>query len=54
MIEPLSQPEDFRNLGEFLKEITARGVVVVLGSQDGLEKANAEKGEGWFNLTKVL
>jgi presequence protease len=49
-----TRPEDFRKLGEILKEISANGDVVVLGSQDGLEKANAEKGGDWFTVTKVL
>lgn len=46
-------PDDFRRFGEVLDELAQTGQVVVLGGQDAIERANAERG-GFLQVTKVL
>jgi Zn-dependent M16 (insulinase) family peptidase len=43
----------FKDFGEVLEEIKEKGLVVVMGSPEAIEAANAEK-ENWLNVLKVL
>lgn len=45
--------DDFRRFGEVLDELAQTGQVVVLGGQDAIERANAERG-GFLQVIKVL
>lgn len=45
--------EDFVALADALDQVADRGLVVVLGSQNALEAANAAR-PGWLEITKVL
>ncbi|MDX1520879.1 MAG: peptidase M16, partial [Anaerolineae bacterium] len=45
---------DFRAFGEVLSRMNDAGHVVVLGSQEAIEAANAEKGGDWLAVQKVL
>jgi Zn-dependent M16 (insulinase) family peptidase len=44
---------DFRAFADVLAQINERGLVVVLGSKEGIEQANAARGN-WLNVKKVL
>jgi hypothetical protein len=44
---------DFLAFADALEQVADRGLVVVLGSQDAIEAANAERA-GWLDVTKVL
>jgi Zn-dependent M16 (insulinase) family peptidase len=44
---------DFRALGEVLGQLNDKGLVVVLGSQEAIDEANAAR-EGWLDVTNVL
>jgi Zn-dependent M16 (insulinase) family peptidase len=44
---------DFRALGEILEQVNENGLVVVLGSKEAIEKANAMRGD-WLEVQKVL
>jgi Zn-dependent M16 (insulinase) family peptidase len=46
-------PADFKAFAEVLKEANQEGQVVVLGSQEAIEQANAARG-GWLQVKKVL
>lgn len=46
--------KDFEAFAGVIDDVTAHGRVVVVGSPQAIEKANAEKGAGWLNVTKVL
>jgi len=46
--------EDFRAFGAVLVRLNQVGQVVVVGSQEAVEKANAEKGGNWLQITNVL
>jgi len=48
-----TQLEDFCAFGEVLEGVNQKGSVVVLGSQDAIEKANAER-RNWLEVKKVL
>jgi hypothetical protein len=45
--------DDFRRFGQVLEEVSRLGQVVVLGSQESINAANAERG-GWLRITRVL
>lgn len=45
--------EDFHQFGEVLEKMQAAGRVVVLGSQEAIQAANAQK-ESWLAVQKVL
>jgi Zn-dependent M16 (insulinase) family peptidase len=44
---------DFAALADLLDQVSENGRVVVLGSQEALDEANAERGN-WLEITKVL
>jgi Zn-dependent M16 (insulinase) family peptidase len=44
---------DFRAFADVLQRVKERGRVVVMGSQEAIAAANAERG-GWLEVTKVL
>ncbi len=44
---------DFRRFGDVLEQLNADGTVVVLGSQDAIDQANAAKGD-WLRKQKVM
>ena len=45
--------EDFRRFGEVLEQVNTQGAVVVLGSQEAIDQANAAKGD-WLRVVKVM
>ncbi len=45
---------DFRAFGDVLEEVNRSGRVVVLGSREDIEAANASRGGKWLQITKVL
>lgn len=45
---------DFNRFGDVLEPLISNGHVVVLGSQDAVEQANAAKGSEWLKTTKVM
>jgi Zn-dependent M16 (insulinase) family peptidase len=45
--------DDFHRFGDVLDALNANGTVVVLGSQDAIDQANAAR-EGWLRTQKVL
>jgi len=45
--------KDFRRFAEALEQVRQHGQVVVLGSPNAIEGANAQR-EGWLKVTKVL
>jgi Zn-dependent M16 (insulinase) family peptidase len=45
--------EDFRRFGEILEQVNSQGAVVVLGSQEAIDQANATKGD-WLRVVKVM
>jgi Zn-dependent M16 (insulinase) family peptidase len=45
--------EDYRAFAEVLQRVTEGGLVVVMGSQEAIDEANAAR-EGWLDVTKVL
>ncbi|KPV53485.1 hypothetical protein SE17_09365 [Kouleothrix aurantiaca] len=45
--------EDFVALADALDQVADRGLVVVLGSQNALEAANAAR-PGWLEITRVM
>jgi Zn-dependent M16 (insulinase) family peptidase len=44
---------DFKSFGEVLAAVKDHGEVVVLGTQESINQANAERGN-WLEVTKVL
>jgi Zn-dependent M16 (insulinase) family peptidase len=44
---------DFRTFAEVLEQVNQNGLVVVLGSQEDIEAANATRGN-WLNVQKVM
>jgi presequence protease len=46
-------PQDFKSFAEVLAGVKEHGEVVVLGAQESINKANAERGD-WLDVTKVL
>jgi Zn-dependent M16 (insulinase) family peptidase len=44
---------DFRRFGEVLEQVNTQGAVVVLGSQEAIDQANAAKGN-WLRVVKVM
>lgn len=48
-----TQPEDFRAFADVLEQVNERGLVVVMGSKEAIEKANAER-DNWLTPVKVL
>ena len=45
---------DFRHFAEALAPVTEQGQVVVLGSAEAINAANAEMGGDWLDVTRVL
>jgi presequence protease len=45
---------NFRAFGDVLSEVNRSGRVVVLGSQEDIQGANAARGANWLSVTKVL
>jgi len=45
--------KDFQSFGEVLAAVKEKGEVVVLGAQEAINRANAERGN-WLEVTKVL
>ena len=45
--------DDFKALADVLQKVSEEGRVVVMGSREALEAANAERGD-WLEITKVL
>jgi hypothetical protein len=45
---------DFHAFGETLAGLAEKGLVVVLGSLEAIERANAERGDGWLDVKKIL
>jgi hypothetical protein len=46
--------DDFHAFGEALDPLNEQGRVVVLGSQEAIERANADRGGVWLNIRKIL
>ncbi|MGD8822588.1 MAG: insulinase family protein [Anaerolineales bacterium] len=46
--------EDFKAWGQTLMDVSDQGRVVVLGSEEAIQKANDEKGGDWLEISKVL
>lgn len=49
-----ASPADFRLLGDALAGLNQQGQVVVLGSPEAIEQANAERGGAWLEVKKIL
>ena len=47
-------PRDFVRFADILDDVSAHGRVVVMGAPQSIEKANAEMGNGWLCVEKVL
>lgn len=47
-------PEHFKQFADVLDRLSAKGLVVVMGSQDAIEAANAARQNAWLKITKVL
>jgi Zn-dependent M16 (insulinase) family peptidase len=47
-------PADFVKFADVAEEVSAKGRVVVLGSPQAIDKANAERGGDWLNVMKVM
>lgn len=47
-------PADFVKFADVAEDVSAKGRVVVLGSPAAIDKANAERGGNWLNVTKVM
>ena len=45
--------QNFSALADALEQVREHGHVVVLGSQEAIDQANAER-DGWLKITKVL
>jgi Zn-dependent M16 (insulinase) family peptidase len=45
--------QDFRRFGEVLEQVNTHGAVVVLGSREAIDQANASKGD-WLHMVKVM
>jgi hypothetical protein len=45
---------DFHSFGEALARMNEHGRVVVLGSQEAIDQANAERGGQWLEIKKIL
>jgi len=45
--------EDFRRFSQVLDQVSQNGLVAVLGSQENIDAANAQR-DGWLKITKVL
>lgn len=45
---------DFKQLADVLDQLRDNGLVTVLGSGEAIAKANAEMGEGWLQVSKVM
>jgi hypothetical protein len=45
---------DFHTFGEALNHLNEQGRVVVLGSQDAIERANTDRGGAWLDIKKIL
>ena len=46
--------EDFQAFGEALFRLNEQGRVIVLGSQEALDRANVERGGNWLDIKKIL
>ncbi len=47
-------PQDFVRFAEILDDVSTHGRVVVMGAPQAIEKANAEMGDTWLNVTRVI
>ncbi len=47
-------PADFSRFADILAQVNTQGAVVVLGSQEAIEKANTARGNNWLHTLKVL
>jgi hypothetical protein len=45
---------DFHTFGEALSRLNDQGRVVVLGSQEAIDRANADRGGAWLDIKKIL
>ena len=45
---------DFHAFGEALHRLNEQGRVVVLGSQEAIDRANADRGKAWLAIKKIL
>jgi Zn-dependent M16 (insulinase) family peptidase len=48
-----ARPEDFKAFGAMLQQLNKQGLVVVMGSKEAIDEANAVR-NGWLNTLKVL
>jgi Zn-dependent M16 (insulinase) family peptidase len=48
-----TRAEDFKAFADILRQVNAKGLVVVMGSQEAIEQANTARG-GWLQTLKVL
>jgi len=48
-----TRPEDFKAFADILRQVNTNGLVVVMGSQEAIDQANADRG-GWLQTLKVL
>jgi Zn-dependent M16 (insulinase) family peptidase len=46
--------EDFAKFADVAEDVARHGRVVVVGSPQAIDRANAEKGGEWLTVTKVL
>ncbi|WP_169237491.1 insulinase family protein [Candidatus Roseilinea sp. NK_OTU-006] len=47
-------PQDFVRFADILDDVSARGRVVVMGASQNIESANAEMGNAWLRVSRVL
>ncbi|GIV84322.1 MAG: hypothetical protein KatS3mg052_1329 [Candidatus Roseilinea sp.] len=47
-------PQDFVRFADILDDVSARGRVVVMGAPQNIESANAERGDAWLRVSRVL
>ena len=48
-----AQPEDFRAVADVLEQMNDKGLVVVMGSKEAIDEANAARND-WLRILKVL
>jgi Zn-dependent M16 (insulinase) family peptidase len=46
--------DDFQAFGKALKHLAENGLVVVLGSQEAIDQAKLQRGDGWLDVKKIL
>jgi Zn-dependent M16 (insulinase) family peptidase len=45
---------DFHAFGDALNQLNEQGRVVVLGSQEAINRANVDRGGTWLDIQKIL